>query len=107
MPVTLPKDAPDVDEALAAIALRAAALDPAARFQSAEDFRVALDAWLNPQEAPSAPAGSGAVDSCCAACATAATSPHSPNRSRRSTASPRARPRTSTPCPTWCCATSR
>ena len=62
VPVTLPKDAPDVDEALAAIALRAAALDPAARFQSAEDFRVALDAWLNPQEAPSAPAGSGAVD---------------------------------------------
>ncbi|MDD3675747.1 serine/threonine protein kinase [Thauera propionica] len=62
VPVTLPKDAPEVDEALAAIALRAAALDPAARFQSAEDFRIALEAWLNPKDATTTPSGSGAVD---------------------------------------------
>ncbi len=49
-PVTLPADCPPVDEALAAIALRAAALDPLARFADAAEFRLALEAWRQPAE---------------------------------------------------------
>src|SRR5690606_35693116 len=48
--VALPAGGAPVDETLAAIALRAAALDPDARFADAEEFRQALDNWLKPVE---------------------------------------------------------
>ncbi|HRO36760.1 HDOD domain-containing protein [Thauera sp.] len=62
-PVALPAGSPPVDEALAAIALRAAALDPLARFADAAEFRLALEAWRQPAEADTeAEAKPGAVD---------------------------------------------
>ncbi len=63
VPITLPADAAPIEEPLAAIALRAVSLDPAARFQDAGEFRLALDAWLKPAtaEADDTP-HSGAVD---------------------------------------------
>lgn len=63
VPLTLPADGAAIEEPLAAIALRAVALDPAARFQDAGEFRLALDAWLNPATAEAAvEPHSGAVD---------------------------------------------
>ncbi len=54
----LPADAPAVDERLAGIALRAVARDPATRFQSADEFRLALEDYLKPADEPvTAPAG--------------------------------------------------
>jgi serine/threonine protein kinase len=62
-PVALPAGSPPVDEALAAIALRAAALDPLARFADAAEFRLALEAWRQPAEVDTeADAKPGAVD---------------------------------------------
>ena len=62
-PIALPAGSPPVDEALAAIALRAAALDPLARFADAAEFRLALEAWRQPAEADTeAEAKPGAVD---------------------------------------------
>lgn len=46
--VTVPADGAPIDEQLAAIALRAAALDPQARYADANAFRLALQAWLQP-----------------------------------------------------------
>jgi serine/threonine protein kinase len=63
--VTLPEGAPPVDETLAAITLRAAALDPDARFADATEFRLALENWLKPVEeaaASSEGASPGAID---------------------------------------------
>ena len=57
-PVALPAGCPPVDEAVAAIALRAAALDPLARFADAAEFRAALEAWLRPADED---AGAGAA----------------------------------------------
>lgn len=48
--VSLPADCGPVDAALAAIALRAAALDPRARFADAAEFRTALEAWRWPAD---------------------------------------------------------
>ncbi len=64
-PVALPAGCPPVDEALAAIALRAAALDPLARFADAAEFRAALETWLRPADEDAgagAEAKPGAVD---------------------------------------------
>lgn len=62
--VTLPAGGPPVDEALAAIALRAAALDPESRFADADEFRLALESWFKPAEAAAETEGAqpGAID---------------------------------------------
>ena len=63
--VALPAGGAPVDETLAAIALRAAALDPDARFADAEELRQALEAWLKPVEESAADtdaAQPGAID---------------------------------------------
>ena len=49
-PIGLPTDGVAIDDTLGAIALRAAAFEPAARFQTADEFRIALEAWLNPDD---------------------------------------------------------
>lgn len=49
--IAFPAGAAVVDETLAAIALRAAALDPEARFNDVDAFRGALETWLRPEEA--------------------------------------------------------
>ncbi len=65
-PVALPPGGAPIDEPLAAIALRAAALDQDTRFADAEQFRAALEAWRTPpEEAPqseSAGAPAGAIE---------------------------------------------
>ncbi|HRP65412.1 MAG TPA: HDOD domain-containing protein [Thauera sp.] len=58
-PVTLPAEGAPIDEPLAAIALRAAAFDPEARFADADEFRRALEAWLQPEDTELAEAPDG------------------------------------------------
>ncbi|MER2554234.1 MAG: HDOD domain-containing protein [Thauera sp.] len=57
--VSLPEGCGPIDEALAAIALRAAALDPLARYADAAEFRAALEAWRKPAEEETDGAGDG------------------------------------------------
>lgn len=61
-PVVLPDDIA-LDERVAGIALRAVARDPAERFETAAAFRLALEAWLEPEDgAQSAEARQSTVD---------------------------------------------
>ncbi|WP_297360732.1 serine/threonine protein kinase [Thauera sp.] len=63
--VSLPEGGAPVDETLAAIALRAAALDPLARYADAAEFHIALEAWRQPDDGEAASedeARPGAVD---------------------------------------------
>lgn len=56
--VRLP-DGLKIDQALGHIALTATALDPASRYDTPSAFARALQAWLSPPEAESAPVGDG------------------------------------------------
>ena len=60
-PVVLPKDAA-IEERLGAIVLRACALDPAIRYGTAAELRLALDSYLGAGTVANAAGGQGALD---------------------------------------------